>query len=655
MAVSSDGRWVLYIEPTSDAFGNLMLLDLSGGRRLLIAARVERPEKHFPASWSPDSRFFIYARENKLYYRTVNNTQDIDEGFRLIGSGAINSIKWGRGSDFYYLKGSVVYWVRGSEVPVRSFYTDFLEIGRLIGKIPFEFDPNFDAFWVAPNSRSLLFAKGGRSLFYYPLDFDEYADNYDNSWPYLMLPRSCFLIDVLWSAGGMLTVITAAPGITPEAGGSAGKGELSLFKLNTWEEKGMAFEQLDFRFEAGALSPNGTRALFWGGGGAVLYDYTTLRPLVTVTGRPVYSCIWTADDEIIIGDDLQIGVVRFLEAAADGGMDLDRRLICLSSAAAFGFEDEGSRILVKNDETWFATDGVSPWEVVYTPQVRNPSQASGRYRVYLEDQPGGIYENLPMIRNTATVGTAALLPGGIPSLPPILSNVAPSLPEQPVTPGFFQHGIRTGIREVALCFDLYDDDAGLAETLDALRRFNVRATFFLNGEFIRRHPLAAAAVAMAGHESASMFFAPIDLSASRYHPSDEFITRGLARNEDEFYQATGRELTVFWHPPFYAASPEIIASAFRVGYRTIGRDIDPMDWVGKNEERKIGIPQYSASEMVDRIMQSLLPGSIIPIRIGILPGGRTDYLFGRINVLLDALVRSGYQIVPVSLLMEHAK
>jgi hypothetical protein len=59
--------------------------------------------------------------------------------------------------------------------------------------------------------------------------------------------------------------------------------------------------------------------------------------------------------------------------------------------------------------------------------------------------------------------------------------------------------------------------------------------------------------------------------------------------------------------------------------------------------------------MIDRIMEEKQPGSIIPIRLGLLPGGRTDYLYTRIGVLLDALIREGYAIVPVSTLIEHAR
>jgi peptidoglycan/xylan/chitin deacetylase (PgdA/CDA1 family) len=153
-----------------------------------------------------------------------------------------------------------------------------------------------------------------------------------------------------------------------------------------------------------------------------------------------------------------------------------------------------------------------------------------------------------------------------------------------------------------------------------------------------------------------MFFAPVDLSDARYRVNRDFVARGLARNEDEYHRAAGGELGLLWHPPYYAVSAEIAAAAAAAGYRTIGRDLDPLDWIGRDEARHLGTVPLSASDMIDRIMKEKRPGSIIPIRLGLLPGGgRGDYLFLRLEVLLDALLRAGYDIVPVSTVMEHSR
>ena len=49
------------------------------------------------------------------------------------------------------------------------------------------------------------------------------------------------------------------------------------------------------------------------------------------------------------------------------------------------------------------------------------------------------------------------------------------------------------------------------------------------------------------------------------------------------------------------------------------------------------------------------PGSIIPIRVGEVENGRKDYLFQNLDLLINGLISKGYSMVPVKVLMEHAK
>ncbi|MDR1024514.1 MAG: polysaccharide deacetylase family protein [Treponema sp.] len=646
MAASQDGRWLLYVEPVSPAYGNLILIDTQLGEKKIVALDIERPADQFPACWSPDSRVFVYALQGKLYYYTVNPSQTIvvDDRYRFIGEGTINSVSWSRNGDFFYLKGATVFKVRGSELFARTLYADFLEIGAVSGKIPFDFDGNFDRFWIAPDARSVLFSKGGRNIFYYPLEMDDF-NTAEASLPYLVIPQCSYDMNVLWAPSGTLTIIasvmreegpvTLVYRLSPQTDSVPG--------LNSPTER-MAFVPLEAPPGfGGVLSPDGTRALFWGEQGIVLYDYINWRIQRTVSSRPAFSCFWISNEEFVTGDDRRIERVQ---------VSGTRSLICLAGISDYAFEDRSGalpRILAQSGGVWFVTDGLSPWVEAPNLQRRGASQVSGRYRVYLETQIFGPYENLPMIRNTAGVGTVALVPG----IQYQRETPARELPQ--TVEGVFTHGLRTGLREIALCFDLYDDITGLPQALDALRRFGIRATFFLNGEFIRRYPEAARIIARAGHETASMFFAPIDLSDARFRIGADFISRGLARNEDEFYRASGGELALLWHPPYYVNSAEIAEAAAQVGYRSSGRDVDPMDWVSREDARRLGVSQYPAADMIDRVMEDKRPGSIIPIRLGALSGGRSDYLFLRLNVLLDALVRSGYTMVPVSTLIEHAR
>jgi hypothetical protein len=65
-AASSDGKWLLYIEPVSPAYGNLYLVDVNNGIKHLVSEKVELPASDFSAKWSPDSRLFVYEKRGNL-------------------------------------------------------------------------------------------------------------------------------------------------------------------------------------------------------------------------------------------------------------------------------------------------------------------------------------------------------------------------------------------------------------------------------------------------------------------------------------------------------------------------------------------------------------------------------------------------------------
>jgi hypothetical protein len=62
-----------------------------------------------------------------------------------------------------------------------------------------------------------------------------------------------------------------------------------------------------------------------------------------------------------------------------------------------------------------------------------------------------------------------------------------------------------------------------------------------------------------------------------------------------------------------------------------------------------------AAGLVERIIAKKKPGSIIPILVGKGGNGRSDYLFQNLDLLIDRLLKRGYDIVPVSGLIEHAR
>jgi len=614
LEVSSDGRWVLYIEPVSPAFGNLLLIDTTNGIKKIVSERVELPAANFPARWHPDSRYFIYCKDGRLYYFPIISDVSVlvDERFRMLGAGGINSVTWGSFGDFYYITGNTLYRINNPELFTRTIYGDFLSAGEVTAVLPLDFNSSLDRYWISPDSKTILVNKNDKGFFIFRSGLNN--DTSLPSLPFIAIPQGAENINVLWSSSGILA-ITAAQ-----------KNKTIAWRF---EITGNLIRNLSAAIvpasPSGLLSPDGTKAVFWGESGLELWDFSLWRQIQKIKNEAIYSCAWINNSNIVSGSG------RFIESVNISDPGFQNRRLCLSGMIEeFGFGI--SQIYARTGNEWFTTDGQSQWISANNPQLRIVSLSSENYRVFLEPQNTGYYNNIPVIRSAASSNSTTLVSGH--SINGAYDASASRAP-----------GRQT---QIALCFDLYDDETGLFQTLSALKKRNIKATFFLNGDFIRRNPLAAAAIAEAGHETASLFYAPIDFSDTRYRITGDFIAGGLARNEDEFFHATGMELSPLWHPPFFRSSNLIVSAAAAAGYSTVTRTIDPGDWLSRDEAVRLNIRQLSPSQMIEQIMQKKSADAVIPVRLGTLPGGRDEYLFQRIEVLLDALIRCGCKIVPAS-------
>ncbi|MDR2730736.1 MAG: polysaccharide deacetylase family protein [Treponema sp.] len=634
LAVSADGRWILMIEPISPGYGNLIMVDLSNGAKKIVSEKIELPNQGFPVKWSPDSRLFVYSKGGRLYYFPILSDLSVlvDERFRMIGSGGIESVLWDQQGVFYYLTGNTLYRVTNPELFTRTIYGDFLSIGAVAAVLPLDFDSGFDRYWIAPDSGSILVNKGGKGLFFFLLGENQTSAVSSPAaiLPHVLTPSGADNFKVLWPSVEQ----ERRTGSPARPGRSINSGNLTVIYTVQGETYVLRFEvngrvinllpNRSFPLAANcALSPDGTKAVFWGENGLELWDYSNWRMIQRLSNSPVFSCAWINDRQLLAGNS------RFIEEINISSSSFPRRRICLSSADEYGFEEGSvsqSRIAVRIGNEWFSNDGRNAWTAVSNIKLKQPILYSDRYRVFLEPQASGHYGNIPMIRNMQSTGTLSLVLNYTVNKSYTLGRTMP----------------------VALCFDLYDDDTGLSQVLSALSRLNIKATFFLNGEFIRRSPQSASAIVKAGHETGSLFYTPIDLSDTRYRITGEFIARGLARNEDEFHRATGKELSILWHPPFYRSSDSVNLAAAAAGYFTVNRSVDPGDWMSREDALRLNLRQIPPSEMIEQIIIRRESGAVIPIRLGLLPGGRDEYLFQRIEALLDALLRSGYEIVPVS-------
>lgn len=640
ITTSPNGRFLLILEPDSAAYGAMVLLDLRDGTETVISERVELSLAGPPAAWSPDSRFFVYAQRGGIYYFSIQQLIEervIGESYRRIGDGSLANVGWSAAGSLYYVNGSLVYRIAGAEFFARSLYQSLLESGAIAGKLPFPFDRSFDRFWISPDGRSVLLNKGGRNLFLLFLNTDDFADaGQIVSLPSLFLPRNTRVQSVLWSETDLVTVLTGSI--------QSGSTATTIYRLQVDQsDSSMSFQRLD---DTGVLamviSPDEGKVALLTATGVQIRSYQDWTQGRNIPLNNPLHAIWVDDQTIAVGGRSTIDTVD----ASDGS----RSVIAFAQVDSYHIVDNGE-IIASADDRWYSFQG--GWNLTDSRVLPEASVSSSRYRIYTESISSGSYRNVVMVRRAQGVGTSRLFEPAAKVYEPF-----PLTDEQPDFT-YFTHGSRIRRREVALVFNAVDSVEGLTEILTTLARFNVKATFFVNGEFIRRQPGALREISDGGHEVGSLFYAYFDMSDRRYRITEEFIRDGLARNEDDYFAATGRELSLIWHAPYYFVSDDVIAAGQSANYIYVSRDVDSLDWVPRRTDEGLSQLYMPSAELVERILSTKRPGSIISMQVGtpgsVNSGGREDFLFQRLDILINSLVDAGYDVVPVSALIDHAR
>jgi len=670
---SPDGAYILQAEPSSAAYCRLVLLEAATGTTTTVAEGLEYSVERFPSRWSDDSRYFVYAKRGSLYYFSVEQLAGkrvLDEDLRRIGEGRIGSVRWSRDGSLYYLRGSSLYRILPAEFFTQALYRGLAGMGVLAGAIPFPYDPSFDDFWVAAEGSRIILSKGGRNLFLVYLDPDDYGgERRVAALPYLYLQGGTTVRGLLWPAGGPVTVLTGSiAGGERKAGAyrfeaPADPAELSLSPaVRSLEVK----DVLDV-----VLSPDESRVALVRERGVEILGYEGWDRKAEVAAPGASSALWLDGSRLVVAGSARIEAVD-LETGS-------RRLVALSQATAFGRDAEGRILALSGGKAYArpplgqaAAGGAAPaaaasaaassaavssaavssagaWTEapLFAPEPAATNNEA--FRVYLESSAAGPYRNAVMVRAVKTLGTRALFP-----LPAAAYAPFPAR-EEPRRDGAFDHGSRIRRRELALTFDALDSGEGVVQVLNVLADYKIKATFFVNGEFVRRNPGAARLLAESGHEVGSMFFTAVDPTDVRFRVDRDYIRRGLARAEDDWFAATGRELSLLWHTPYYTVNSEILEAGKSMNYAYVGRDLDSLDWVSRADAARLPGSYLPAHGIIERVVAAAKPGSVIPIRLGVPEGGRDDYLYSELALLVDALQCAGYEIVPVSTLMEHAE
>ncbi len=405
MQTSPDGRYLLYTRATSAAYGDLTLLDVSSGTQTIVSTRVELSLEELPALWSPDSRFIVYSKAASLYYYSLSQMRDghvLAEPLRRIGDGTTANIAWTRERSLFYISGLIVYSIDPSELFTRALYAGFLKIGKVAGKIPFDFDSNFDSFWVSPDGRNLLLDKGGRNLFLYYLATDDFhANGTPLNLPYLYLPRDTTVRKVIWSTGehrhdALRNALRRGPrhDRVPPLHGRPGTRTAALSRPLTpgcWTSASHRTRAWPPSCEADGVS--------W-------RDYATWQEKGRLAHPSPLHVLWLSQDELLLAGAFFIERLSLATGAST--------LVALSQPGQYGFSGDSDQVETSLQGRALALNEPNgTWSPAASFQVRTPpGAASPDLRVYLEDSTRGSYSNLVMVRDGEGFRDDAAFPAG---------------------------------------------------------------------------------------------------------------------------------------------------------------------------------------------------------------------------------------------------
>ncbi len=149
---------------------------------------------------------------------------------------------------------------------------------------------------------------------------------------------------------------------------------------------------------------------------------------------------------------------------------------------------------------------------------------------------------------------------------------------------------------VALTFDDGPDEDSTPRVLDLLKRYDVRATFFVVGEQARQNPELIHRMVAEGHTVAGHSYYHLPQSTLW---SSQRYTEELFRCNDVVARLTGLRMRLY-RPPFGVTNPPIARAVKNLGLIPVGWSVRSLDTITKNRDR-----------VVDRVMRGLRGGDVI--------------------------------------------
>lgn len=181
---------------------------------------------------------------------------------------------------------------------------------------------------------------------------------------------------------------------------------------------------------------------------------------------------------------------------------------------------------------------------------------------------------------------------------------------------------------VALTFDDGPDEVMTPKVLEVLGRYNIKATFFLVGEKVDRHPELVRQMVQEGHIVANHTFSHkgvFPLSSRRV------VEQEILACSRSIKAVVGLSPLLF-RPPFGVTNPIIGKAVDHCGLQAIGWSVRSLDTVAKSERE----------DVCRRVEAKLHPGAIILLHDRC---AKSDEL---LESIIRVTLKSGYKFIALS-------
>ena len=165
----------------------------------------------------------------------------------------------------------------------------------------------------------------------------------------------------------------------------------------------------------------------------------------------------------------------------------------------------------------------------------------------------------------------------------------------------------------------------LPRLLEILREHNMKATFFIDGEWAQKFPDLVRLLSEEGHELANHGY-----RHAHVEKMNEPAIKQLISDNEKLLISFGVRPSKLFAPPYGECNQTVLSAAASLGYVTTMWTIDTLDW--KTEEYE---------KVVNRVAPKIAPGAIILAH-------PTEVFLDALPKIIDASRKAGYRFLTIS-------